>query len=451
MARVVGRGNPFAARRRVKRHAGGPGIDGMTVEEWPGCLRQHWPRIRAALVAGTYRPQPVKRAEIPKPGGGVRGLGVPPVRDRFIRQAGPQVLQPEGDNTFSESGYGFRPERPAHQAVARAPRDPGEGRGRAADLGLEKFFARVSHGTLMRLVTDRITDRRVWQLLGRDLQAGALTEGGVAAAVAGTPQGGPRSPLAADLLLDGLDQALEQRGHRFVRCADDRNISVKSVRAGQRVLARAARFLERRLKLRVNGAKGAVGRPWRRTVLGFALTGRRPNRRRVSGTALQVRKQGVRRVTARTRGVSAGRVGGDRRRYPEGRRAYVGFTDAPSRVKELGSWLRRRRRGYLWKPGGRRRCRERRRRGVSQDLAGDTVTSAHGPWRLSRSPALATALPGGYSEGLGRPRLHQRPRRRLNPPNRRRRDPYVRWCGRGEVARPPPIPIRASQFGEFTF
>ena len=263
----------------------------------------------------------------------------------------------------------------------------------------------------MRLVTERRTERRVWPRSARSLKAGALTDEGLEATVEGTPQGGPLSPLLANLLLDGLDKELEQRGHRFVRYADDCNSYVKSVRAGQRVLASVTRFLERRLKLRVNEAKSAGDRPWRRTILGFTFTGHRPNRRRVSEKALNACKQEVRRLTARTRGVSVGRVVGDLRRYLEGWYAYFGFTEAPSSFKELDSWIRRRLHCYLWKQWGRRRYRELRRRGVSQDLAWNTVKSAHGPWRLSRSPALAIALPGSYLEGLGLPRLHQRHRR----------------------------------------
>jgi hypothetical protein len=215
------------------------------------------------------------------------------------------------------------------------------------------------------------------------------------------------SPLLANLLLDGLDTEVERRGHRFVRDADDGNISVKSARAGQRVLASVTRFLARRLKLAVNAAKRAVDRPWRRTFLGFTCTGQRPNRRRVSEQALKACKQEVRRLTFRTRGVSLARVVGARRQYLSGWYADVGFAEAPSRFKELDSWSRRRLRCYRWQPWGRRRYRERRRRGVSRDLAWNTVKSAHGPWRLSRSPALAIALPGRYFDGLGRPRLHR--------------------------------------------
>jgi RNA-directed DNA polymerase len=287
----------------------------------------------------------------------------------------------------------------------------GEGYGWVVDLDLEKFFDRVNHDKLMSLVKARVADRRVLQLIDRYLKAGALTDEGLEATVEGTPQGGPLSPLLANLLLDGLDQELERRGHRFVRDADDCNIYVKSVRAGQRVLARVTRFLERRLKLAVNAAKRAGDRPWRRTCLGFTFTGRRPNRRRVSDKALKAGQEEVCRRTFRTRGEPLVRVVGDLRRYLEGWYAYCGFAEAPSVFKELDSWIRRRLRGSLWKQWGRRRYRELRRRGVSRDLAWNTVKSAHGPWRLSRSPALAIALPGRYFDGLGVPRLHRSSRR----------------------------------------
>ena len=411
MERVVERHNLFAALARVKANGGSPGVDGMTVEEVPGDLQQHWPTIRAALLAGTYRPCPVKRVEIPKPGGGVRQLGIPTVLDRFLQQALLQVLQPEWDQTFSNGSYGFRPGRSAHQAIARAQAYLEEGYSWVVDLDLAKFFDRVNHDKVMSLVKERITDRRVLQRIDRSLKAGALTGDGCEATTEGMPQGGPLSPLFANLRLDGFDKELERRGHRFVRYADDSNIYVKSARAGQRVLARVTRFLERRLKLTVNAAKSAVDRPWRRTFLGFTFTGRRPHRRQVSETALQALKQEVRQRTGRTRGVALRRLVHDLRQYLEGWYAYFRVAEAQSMFKELDSWVRRRLRCYMWKQWGRRRYRELRKRGVSQDLAWKTGKSAHGPWRLSRSPALAIALPGQYLDRLGVPRLHRPPRR----------------------------------------
>jgi RNA-directed DNA polymerase len=407
MERVVERGNLLAARRRVKQHGGSPGIDGMTVEALPGDLCAHWLQIREALLAGTYRPQPVKRVEIPKPGGGVRTLGIPPVLDRVLQQAMLQGVQPEWATTFADGSEGFRPGRSAHPAIARAQRQVSAGYSWVVDLDVETFFDRVNHDKRMSLVKGRMAARRVLQLIARSLTAGVLTDAGLEAPGEGTPPGGPVSPLRANLRLDGLDKALEHRGHRVVRDADEGNIYVKSVQAGQRVLASVTRFLERRLKLRVNEAKSAVDRPWRRTFLGVTFTGHRPNRRRVSEKALRAFKQEARRLTSRTRGVALGQVLRDLRRYLDGWYGYVGFAEAQSGFKELDSWLRRRLRCSQWKQWGRRRYRELRRRGISRELAWNTVRSAHGPWRLSRRPALALARPGRYCDGLGLPRLQR--------------------------------------------
>lgn len=409
MEQVVERSILSAALARVRRNGGSPGMDGMTVEALPGYLKVHWPQIREALLSGVYEPQPVKRVQIPKPGGGDRTLGIPTVLDRFIQQALLQVLQPTWDGTFSEASYGFRPERSAHQALAQAQRYLKLGYSWVVDLDLEKFFDRVNHDKLLSLVKGRVTDRRVLRLIDRALKAGALTGEGVEATIEGTPQGGPLSPLLANLLLDGLDKELERRGHRFVRYADDCNIYVKSARAGERVRASVTRFIERRLKLSVNMAKSAVDRPWRRTFLGFSFTAGQPNRRKVSDGALETFKQQTRRMTCRTRGVSLPWVVRDIRQYLQGWYAYFGYAEATSAFKELDSWVRRRLRCYVWKQWGRRGYRELINRGVSRDLAWNTCKSAHGPWRLSRSPALAYALPGGYFDGLGVPRFYHRP------------------------------------------
>jgi RNA-directed DNA polymerase len=257
----------------------------------------------------------------------------------------------------------------------------GEGDSGGVALDVEKCFDRVNHDQLMSLVNARVADRRGLPRIDRDLQAGALTDEGLEATVEGTPHGGPVSPLRANLLLDGRDREWERRGHRFVRDADAGNLDVKSARAGPRVLARVTRFLARHVTLAVNAAQRGGDRPWRRTWLGLTVTGRRPNRRRVSDKALQACKQEVRRKPSRTRGVSRARVVGDLQRHLDGWYAYVSVAEAPSVFKELDAWIRRRLRGDLWKQWGRRRYRARRRRGVSRDLAWNTVKSAHGPWR----------------------------------------------------------------------
>ena len=276
MERVLDRDNLRRAFRQVKRNKGSAGIDGMTVDDLTAFVQQHWPRIAAQLLEGTYRPQPVRQVEIPKPKGGVRKLGIPTVLDRLIQQAMLQVLQAEWDGSFSHSSYGFRPGRSAHQAQ----RYINEGYRWTVDMDLEKFFDRVNHDKLMTLVKRRITDERILKLINSGLKAGAMVGNVWAPASEGTPQGGPLSPLLANLLLDELDKELERRGHRFVRYADDCNIYVKSQRSGQRVLASITGFLSCRLTLRVNEEKSAVGRPWERVFLGFTF-GPSPGEREV--------------------------------------------------------------------------------------------------------------------------------------------------------------------------
>jgi RNA-directed DNA polymerase len=405
MERVLERGNLIRALHRVKDNGGAPGVDGMSVEALPGYLKQHWRKLREALLQGRYRPQPVRRVEIPKPSGGKRPLGIPNVVDRFIQQALLQVLQADWDASFADQSYGFRPGRSAHQALARAQGYLREGCTWVVDLDIEKFFDRVNHDKLMHRVKQRVEDVRVLKLIERYLKAGALNMGSFEPAVQGTPQGGPLSPLLANLLLDELDRELQRRGHRFVRYADDCNLYVRSAKAGQRVLASVTKYLARTLKLKVNEAKSAVDRPWKRKFLGFSFTARRPNRRRVAEAAIERFKDQVRRLTRRTRGVSVRSVIGELKRYLVGWIGYFGFSQTHTLFRELDKWIVRRLRCYLWKQWGRGRYRQLRKLGVSRDLAWNTVKSAHGPWRLSRSPALSFALPGGYFHALGLPPL----------------------------------------------
>lgn len=308
MERVLEGENLRRALRQVRRNRGAPGIDGMTVDDLVGHLKRNWPAIRGSLVSGTYKPQPVRRVSTPKPGGGTRNLGIPVVLDRFIEQALMQVLQAEWDPTFSEGSFGFRPGRSAHQAVARAQEYIREGYAWVVDLDVERFFDRVNHDVLISRVRARVRDRRVMRLIGRFLKAGVFTlEGAVEPTEEGTPQGSPLSPLLANLLLDELDKELDRRGHRWVRYADDGNIYVKSRRAGERVMASVTRFLERRLKLKVNEAKSAVDRPPNRKFLGFTFTRGRAARRKVSEKSLLVFKTKVRELTSRTRDGPCGR------------------------------------------------------------------------------------------------------------------------------------------------
>lgn len=397
------RRNCKQALARVKRNKGSAGIDGMTVEQLPAYLKQHWLTIRTQLLSGTYKPQPVKRVEIPKPDGGMRKLGIPTVLDRFIQQAVMQVLQRSWDQTFSAHSYGFRPGRSAHQAVAKAQQYIAAGYDWVVDLDLEKFFDRVNHDKLMARLARRISDKRMLKLIRAFLRAGALEGGLVSPIDEGTPQGGPLSPLLSNIVLDELDRELEQRGHRFVRYADDCNIYVRSQRAGERVMKGISEFITKKLKLKVNEQKSAVSRPSKRKFLGFSFIWQRELKRRIAPKAVARFKQRVRELTRRTRGVKVETMVAQLSRYLQGWRGYFGFCQTPSVLRSLDKWLRRRLRSVVWKQWKRGKVRfaELCKRGVSKDLAARTAGSAHGPWRLSESPALHIALPKAYFASLG--------------------------------------------------
>ena len=395
------------ALRRVKANAGAAGVDGMGVQQLPDYLRENWPRLKEQLLSATYRPQPVRRVEIPKAGGGVRKLGIPTVVDRFVQQAVLQVLQKRWDPTFSDSSYGFRPGRSAHQAVARAQEYIRQGYDWVVDLDLEKFFDRVNHDVLMGRIAKRVSDKRMLKLIRGFLNSGVLENGLVGPTEEGTPQGGPLSPLLSNLLLDELDRELERRGLRFVRYADDSNIYVKSERAGRRVMESVKRFLTGKLRLKVNEAKSAVARPKDRKFLGFSFTGGESVKRRIAPQAVLRFKGRIRELTRRTRGISIERMIGELRSYMIGWRGYFGFCETPSILRELESWTRRRLRCFLWKQWkrGKARFKQLRKRGIGKELAARTAGSAHGPWRLSSSPALHYALPNAFFDSLGLPAL----------------------------------------------
>jgi RNA-directed DNA polymerase len=403
MEAVVERENLKKALAQVKRNKGAPGIDGMTVEDLGPYLKEHWLTIRAQLLEGTYKPQPVRRVEIPKASGGLRPLGIPPVLDRFIQQAVMQVLQADWDGTFSETSFGFRPGRSAHQAVERAQAYIASGHAVVVDLDLEKFFDRVNHDILMGLVAKRVADKHLLRLIRAFLNAGVMEGGLVSPTEEGMPQGGPLSPLLSNLMLDVLDKELEKRGHRFVRYADDCNIYVRSQRAGERVLAGIERFLEKRLKLKINKAKSAVAKPSVRKSLGFSFTGGKEPRRRVAPQAIARFKAKVRELTRRTCGKSLAQIVKELSVYLVGWRGYFGFCQTPSVLRKLDRWLRRRLRAIAWKQWkrGDTRFAELRRRGVGRDLAAQTAGSPHGPWRLANSPALTIALPTAFFASLG--------------------------------------------------
>jgi len=407
MEEVLERENLKEALRRVKANRGSAGVDGMTVDNLPRYLVKHWPEHREQLLNGTYRPQPVRRVEIPKPDGGVRKLGIPTVLDRLIQQALMQVLQRRWDPTFSEHSYGFRPNRSARQAVAKAQQYIAEGYRMVVDFDLEKFFDRVNHDKLMARIAEGVSDKRVLKLIRAFLCAGVMENGLVSPVDEGTPQGGPLSPLLSNIVLDEFDRELERRGLWFARYADDCNIYVRSRRAGLRVMESITRFITMKLKLKVNEQKSAVARPWGRKFLGFSFTNASVPKRRIGPKAVDRFKERVRELTRRTRGVSIERMSEDLARYLRGWIGYFGKCETPSVLQGLEMWIRHRLRSAIWKQWKRGTVRfaELRKRGVGTDLAAQTAGSAHGPWRLANSPALTIALPNAYFDSLGIPRL----------------------------------------------
>jgi RNA-directed DNA polymerase len=406
MEEVCERGNLWKALKQVQGNGGSPGVDGMTVDALPAYLRTHWPALKDQLLRGTYKPQPVKRVEIPKPEGGERKLGIPTALDRFIQQAVMQVLQERWDPTFSESSFGFRPRRSAHQAVAQVQRYIAQGLRWVVDIDLEKFFDRVNHDILMSRAARRVKDKRLLKLIRAFLNAGVMENGLVGPTVEGTPQGGPLSPLLSNLLLDELDRELERRGHRFARYADDCNIYVQSRRAGERVMEGITRFLTEKLKLKVNGEKSAVARPWERKFLGFSFTNGKEPKRRIAPKALERFKERIRRLTRRSRGNGPMEME-VLSRYLRGWRGYFRFCQTPSVLEALDGWIRRRLRCVIWKgwKHGRTRYAKLRRYGVPHLRAVMAAGASSGPWRMARHAGVQEALPDAHFSALGLPHL----------------------------------------------
>lgn len=407
LVRVLDRENLQRALKRVRQNQGAPGIDGMTVDELPEYLRHHWPNLRAKLIAGTYAPQPVRRVEIPKPDGKTRPLGIPTVLDRFIQQAIAQVVSTQWEPHFHPHSYGFRPQRSAHQAVRHVQASIREGCGWVVDMDLQAFFDRVNHDRLMVRLKSRCHDRELLRLINRYLKAGVRVGERSEATTMGVPQGGPLSPLLANVVLDELDWELNRRGHRFARYADDCNILVRSKRAGVRVMASISRFLSDTLRLTVNPLKSVVDRPAQRKFLGFTVS-RQGVRLKVAEQAIDRLKAQIRRLTRRTRGRRLLDIVAELRDTLLGWKAYYGIAEVLSPLRELDKWIRRKLRCYIWKQWGRAGYRELRQRGVSVRDAWHTSKSAHGPWRLSKTPALALALPVRYFSNMGLPALAAR-------------------------------------------
>jgi RNA-directed DNA polymerase len=407
MELVCERQNLQAALKRVRKNKGSPGIDGMTVEELSDHLRAHWSGLREQLLTGTYQPAPVLRQLIPKSGGGMRELGIPTVLDRFIQQAVLQVLQPRFDPSFSRHSHGFRPGKRAHDAVVEAQRHIQEGRRFVVDVDLEKFFDRVNHDVLMSRLAKRIEDRRLLRLIRRYLDAGILANGLVVERHEGTPQGGPLSPLLANVLLDEVDKELEKRGHAFVRYADDCNVYVRSRRAGERVMG-LLRRLYARLRLRINESKSAVDYPWNRKILGYSFWSGpgRVVKRRVASKALETMKERVRLITKRSGGRSVEQVVAELRGYLVGWKNYFKLADTPRIFRDIDEWIRHRLRAIHlkhWKRGT-TIFRELRARGLSVRSAATVARNSRRWWKNS-GMLIHVAFPIRYFDELGVPRL----------------------------------------------
>lgn len=396
---VLSRENLALALRRVERNAGAAGIDGMTTAQLRPWLKEHWPGVRAALDAGTYRPQPVRRVMIPKPGDGQRMLGVPTVLDRLIQQAVLQVLEPVFEPHFSDHSFGFRPGRSAHQAVERARQFMQDDAAWVVDVDLEAFFDRVQHDALMARIARRVDDKQVLRVFRRYLQAGVMSDEGFEASEEGTPQGSPISPLLANIMLDDLDAELERRGHRFVRYADDLRVYVQSERAGLRVMESITQFIEQRLKLRVNRRKSAVARAVSRPFLGFGFY-RRGGQVKigVSPKSRQRAKDRLRELTGRTWGVPMDRRIHAINRFTVGWTAYFALAEGERPFHDLDEWLRRRLRQVRWKEWkrGPTRARNLRSLGVPAGKAHEWANTSKGPWRIAGSWILNTTLTKAY-------------------------------------------------------
>ncbi|MCW9097803.1 MAG: group II intron reverse transcriptase/maturase [Ignavibacteriaceae bacterium] len=404
MEAVVERENMTVALLRVEANKGSAGVDEMTVESLRSYLREHWPHIKEQLLADRYIPSPVRRVDIPKPDGkGVRQLGIPTVIDRLIQQALHLVMQPVFDGDFSESSYGFRPCRSAHQAVLASRSHVSSGRRWVVDIDLEKFFDRVNHDVLMSRIARKVKDKRVLGLIRRYLQAGVLSEGVVSQRTEGTPQGGPLSPLLSNILLDDLDKELESRGHTFCRYADDCNIYVRSKRAGQRVLASVTQFLARHLKLKVNQTKSAVDRPWKRKFLGYSMTFHKQPRLKVAPASIKRFKAKLKELLRIGRGRSLAKFITELRPVLRGWVNYFRLAEVKGVFEELDSWIRRKLRCILWRQWKRTftRAKNLMRRGLDEVRAWKSATNGRGPWWNSGASHMHACYQKSYFDKLG--------------------------------------------------
>ena len=402
---VVERKNMWLALKQVERNRGAAGVDNKTVGQLRSYLIEHWLRIKEEMLAGSYQPQPVLRVEIPKPGGkGMRMLGIPTVVDRLLQQALHQVLSPLFEPHFSESSYGFRPQRSAQQAVLKARQYVREGRRWVVDIDLEKFFDRVNHDILMSRLARRIKDKRVLRLIRRYLQAGMMSKGLTTARREGTPQGGPLSPLLSNILLDELDKELERRGHKFCRYADDCNVYVQSGSAGERVLKSLTRFLERRLRLQVNTEKSAVARPWQRKFLGYSFTWHREARLKVAFGSVQRLKGKLREIFRRGRGRNLSKlIEEELTPLLRGWMNYFRLAEVKGIFDELDSWIRRKLRNLIWRKWKRpfTRAMKLMQRGLAKTQALKSAANGRGPWWNAGAAHMHAAFPKSYFDRCG--------------------------------------------------
>jgi RNA-directed DNA polymerase len=403
MEAVVGRGNLRLAYQRVVENKGAAGVDGIGIAEFKGYLQRHWPTIKARILTGEYIPQAVRRVDIAKPQGGVRTLGIPTLTDRLIQQALHQVLSPIFEVDFSESSYGFRPGRNAHQAVKAAKQYVAEGRRIVVDMDVEQFFDRVNHDLLMERLSKTIEDGRVLQLIRRYLEAGMMADGISSPRTQGTPQGGPLSPLLSNILLTGLDRELERRGHAFCRYADDCNIYVRSRAAGERVMASLTRFLAVRLKLTVNAAKSTVARPWERKFLGYSMTWHQAPRLRIAPASYQRLEQRIREVLKGARGRSLSFTIQELNPLLRGWAAYFKLTETKTALEGLDGWIRRKLRCIMWRQWKRTHTRATHlmQAGLTEERAWRSACNQRGPWWNAGASHMNAAFKKSFFDRLG--------------------------------------------------
>jgi len=394
MEEITSRGNMMKAMNRVISNKGSAGVDGMTTGQLKEYLKEEWPRIKEELLTGSYLPQPVRKVEIPKPGGGKRMLGIPTVIDRLIQQAVYQELGPLFEPGFSANSYGFRPGKSAHQAIGAARKYVAEGLRWVVDIDLAQFFDRVNHDILMSRIARKIKDKRVLLLIRRYLQAGLFEGGVISPRSEGTPQGGPLSPLLSNILLDELDKELERRGHAFCRYADDANVYVRTKRSAQRVMSSLTQFLETRLKLKVNQEKSAVDRPWNRQYLGYGMTKHRTPQLKIGRKALERMKAKVREISRKGRGRSIKRVVEDLTPILRGWSNYFKLAEVKKPFEELDGWIRRKLRCIMWRQWKRSHTRAKKlmQRGLSEERAWISATNGRGPWWNSGAPHMNQAF-----------------------------------------------------------